>query len=77
MLLKNYSTAAILMAANVVDGGKSINDVPDSFLGDVTDLVQSLVSDAKPVTANTPTVKAATDDTGLTQTVAIEPKAEA
>ncbi|GED95537.1 hypothetical protein LBSP_20970 [Lentilactobacillus buchneri subsp. silagei] len=53
MLNKNYSTATILFAANVIDGGKKLDDVPALFKGDVSELVKTLAGD-------TPTTKTTT-----------------
>lgn len=42
MLSKNYSTLAILMAANVIDGGKKFEDVPASISVEVGELISSI-----------------------------------
>lgn len=42
MLSKNYSTLAILMAANVVDGGKKFEEVPASISAEVGELISSI-----------------------------------
>lgn len=42
MLSKNYSTLAILMAANVVDGGKKFEEVPRSISTEVGELISSI-----------------------------------
>ncbi|MCT2881903.1 CD1375 family protein [Lentilactobacillus buchneri] len=54
MLNKNYSTTAILFAANVIDGGKQLSDVPASFKADVQELIKTMVGDTKPVQAAAP-----------------------
>lgn len=41
MLNKDYSTATILMAANVLDGGKALDKVPEIFKPDVVELMKS------------------------------------
>lgn len=51
MLTKNYSTAVIIMASNVLDGGKNIKDVPAEFQADVKDIINGATSnsvEAKP-----------------------------
>lgn len=45
MLNKNYTTAVILFAANVIDGGKKIDEVPASFKNDVQDLIKTVAGD--------------------------------
>lgn len=52
MLNKNYSTAAIIMAANVLDGGKPFVDVPEQYKADVT----ALTGISAPVPASTPAI---------------------
>ena len=42
MLSKNYSTLAILMAANVVDGGKKFEEVPASISTEVGELISPI-----------------------------------
>ena len=42
MLSKNYSTLAILMAANVVDGGKKFEEVPASISAEVGELISPI-----------------------------------
>lgn len=42
MLSKNYSTLAILMAANVIDGGKKFEEVPASISTEVGELISSI-----------------------------------
>lgn len=42
MLSKNYSTLAILMAANVIDGGKKFEEVPASISVEVGELISSI-----------------------------------
>lgn len=42
MLSKDYSTLAILMAANVVDGGKKFEEVPASISAEVGELISSI-----------------------------------
>lgn len=42
MLSKNYSTLAVLMAANVVDGGKKFEEVPASISTEVGELISSI-----------------------------------
>ena len=42
MLSKNYSTLAILMAANVVDGGKKFEEVPASIQQKLVNLSRQL-----------------------------------
>lgn len=42
MLSKNYSTLAILMAANVIDGGKKFEEVPLSISTEVGELISSI-----------------------------------
>jgi len=44
MLSKNYSTAVIIMASNVLDGGKDIKDVPTEFQSDVADIINGATS---------------------------------
>lgn len=53
MLTKNYSTIAILFAANVIDGGKKLDDVPATFKADVQDLIKT-VADTEPAKASAP-----------------------
>ena len=42
MLSKNYSTLAILMAANVIDGGKKFEEVPASISVEVGELISPI-----------------------------------
>ena len=42
MLSKNYSTLAILMAANVIDGGKKFEEVPASISTEVGELISPI-----------------------------------
>lgn len=42
MLTKNYSTIVLLMAANVLDGGKAFKDVPVVFQDGVNEVIQAL-----------------------------------
>ena len=42
MLSKNYSTLSILMAANVVDGGKKFEEVPASISTEVGELISPI-----------------------------------
>ena len=42
MLSKNYSTLAILMAANVIDGGKKFEEVPASISVEVGKLISPI-----------------------------------
>lgn len=51
MLKTNYSTAVILMAANVLDGGKQLSDVPSAFQASVSELIEA--STAKPAEPST------------------------
>lgn len=51
MLDKNYSTATIIMAANVLDGGKSLSDVPAQYHDDVVALTGITTPTAPVVTA--------------------------
>lgn len=44
MLSKNFSTLAILMAANVIDGGKKFEEVPASISTEVGELISSIES---------------------------------
>lgn len=44
MLTKNYSTAVIIMASNVLDGGKDIKNVPVEFQADVKDIINGATS---------------------------------
>lgn len=64
MLTKNYSTAVIIMASNVLDGGKDIKDVPTEYQSDVADIIKGNTS----VKATTPVVN---------PTVVINPTKEA
>lgn len=42
MLRKNYSTLAILMAANVIDGGKKFEEVPASISVEIGELISPI-----------------------------------
>ena len=42
MLSKNYSTLAILMAANVIDGGKKFEEVPANISVEVGELISPI-----------------------------------
>lgn len=44
MLTKNYSTIVLLMAANVLDGGKELKDVPAVFQDSVNEVIQALIT---------------------------------
>lgn len=57
MLSKDYSTATILMAANVLDGGKPLDKVPEAYKSDVVELMNSQIT--KPVTVSIETKKEA------------------
>ncbi len=50
MLNKNYSTTTILFAANVIDGGKQLADIPASFKSDVQEIVKTMVGETKQAT---------------------------
>lgn len=50
MLKTDYSTAVILMAANVLDGGKQLSDVPSAFQDNVAELIKAGTS--KPAESN-------------------------
>lgn len=45
MLNKNYSTPVLLFAANVIDGGKKIDEVPAMFKDDVAELIKTVAGD--------------------------------
>ncbi|GEP72050.1 hypothetical protein FD12_GL001375 [Lentilactobacillus rapi DSM 19907 = JCM 15042] len=45
MLNKNYSTPVLLFAANVIDGGKKIEEVPAMFKDDVAALIKTVAGD--------------------------------
>ncbi|MCH5463187.1 hypothetical protein HC026_11175 [Lactobacillus sp. LC28-10] len=54
MLTKNYSTTAIIMASNVLDGGKDIKVVPAEYQNGVADIIKGTTSVETP--AVNPTV---------------------
>ncbi|MCT2883698.1 hypothetical protein [Lentilactobacillus parabuchneri] len=47
MLKKNYSTLALLFAANILDGGKDIEKVPTQLKNEVKELIKSLEADTE------------------------------
>lgn len=52
MLTKNYSTIVLLMAANVLDGGKELKDVPAVFQDNINEVIQALNTVSKDTQSN-------------------------
>lgn len=74
MLTKNYSTATILFAANVIDGGKKLDEVPASFKADVSELVKTLAGNASTTQTSQPAASQPVTQTDVNkQTVVVKP----